>query len=516
MRAAIHRHPLSFLLLLFAAVFVATWAWSLRRQSQRNGITQAALDPAPASLADQLERAGGGDVPGAPLRWIIAGGGSMPELGQVQIEQDIGLASDVFGRLGPGALLFSGGRSSHAVQVAADDTTSETLRARLADLFDPRGGRDAVYRQTTLAPQGPASAEAILAAIEGAIVDSDPPLTVYLAGHGVGGEEPGDSRFLTWGIDDLAVSDLAEVLDEAPGHRPTRFVITSCYAGGFAEIAFEGADPERGVATTDRCGFFATTWDRAAAGCDPNPDRGAQEGYGIHFLHALRQQARDGSPLDLDELDVDHDGVISLLEAHTYARIVSGSLDVPVTTSERFLRAAVDPEEDPSAGPHRDVPLPEDRRVVARLSRRLELERPELAIDVLTRLHGELEQLAIQLDELDEALDDVEVALRASLLHRWPVLDDPWHPLFATVFASERAAIEEALLDSGLEARRQEAVQARATIAARHDDLLIEAAPYERLVRALETLHLATRLQAEGGSHWLRYQALLACERGAP
>ena len=68
-------------------------------------------------------------------------------------------------------------------------------------------------------------------------------------------------------------------LDELPGHRPLRMVITSCYSGGFAELAFDGASEDRGAATTDRCGFFATTWDRAASGCDPNPDRGAQAAW---------------------------------------------------------------------------------------------------------------------------------------------------------------------------------------------------------------------------------------------
>ena len=44
----------------------------------------------------------------------------------------------------------------------------------------------------------------------------------------------------------------------------------ACDAGGFGELAFRAADPEQGPAETARCGLFATTWDRVAAGCDPN------------------------------------------------------------------------------------------------------------------------------------------------------------------------------------------------------------------------------------------------------
>jgi hypothetical protein len=59
-------------------------------------------------------------------------------------------------------------------------------------------------------------------------------------------------------------------------------------------------------------------------------------------------------------------------------------------------------------------------------------------------------------------------------------------------------------------------VARRERLAEEHDAFLLRAAPLERLVRALETLELAARLRAQGGRRWLRYQALLACERGLP
>jgi hypothetical protein len=426
-------------------------------------------------------------------------------------------------------MLFSGGPGSNAVQVSVLRVGSEedteagpevSLRAILGELLAPRAGRDAVYRATELHPEGAATAEAILSAIEGAAMDGDAPLTVLLAGHGVGGEEPRESRFLTWGTDDLWVEDLASVLDELPGHRPVRFVITSCYAGGFAEIAFAGADPEQGIADTDRCGFFATTWDRAAAGCDPNPDRGAHEGYGIHFLHALNGEARDGGALDLREVDLDGDGAISLLEAHSRARIASGSLDVPVTTSERLLRAVVDAdglEPVSQADPAEGAAAPfEERAVVDALTERLGLARPGDAHARLAGLRARMEALADRLDGLDEEVAALEEELAASLLHRWPVLDDPWRDDFEATLASEGDAIERFLGESALGAQLAERREGRDAIASEHDALLLEAAPVERLVRAMETLALAARLRAEGGSYWLRYQALLACERGRP
>lgn len=452
--------------------------------------------------------------PSGELRWIVAGGGPIPELNQVQIEQDIELARALFGTFGPGLVLYAGGPRSASVQVLSDEPLQDPLRARLAALFDPRGGRDARYRASRIAPDGAASAEAIVEALAGAVSDGDSPLTLYLAGHGVGGEEPHESTFLTWGPGDLTVDALAETLDAAPRHRPVRIVITACYSGGFAELAFAAADPDQGEATTDRCGFFATSWDRASAGCDPNPDRGAQEGYGIHFLHALRGETRDGSDA-METIDTNADGVVSLLEAHQRARLASSSLDVPITTSETFLRAAVDAEQ-PAREGLRPAPLLEERALVSALTDRLDLDDPSQARGRREALLHRIEALADRLDAIATDFEDAETALGSELLHRWPVLDDPWRDDFAATFESERGAIEAHLQTSSLAARVLSLEEERDRVGMEHDDLLVEAAPLERLERALETMALASRLQAEGGRLWLRYLAFLACERGEP
>lgn len=508
----VDRRALWTLPLLLAAVAAAAWLLSSRPVRAPEGAERAAAAPRgpTAEAPDQPVAPAAG-----PLRWIVAGGGPTPELNQVQLEQDVALAARVLAPRGPGLVLFAGGAGSRAVQVLDEAREAPAgVRARLAALFAPRGGRDTRYRPTTLRPDGAASFEGLLSALEGALGDGDAPLTVYLAGHGVGGEAPHESRFLTWGAHEVWVEDVAQVLDAAPDHRPVRLVVTACHSGGFAELAFHAADPAEGAARTDRCGLFATTWDRASAGCDPNPDRGAQEGYGIHFLNALRGRTRDGRPLEGPALDLDGDGAVSLLEAHAHARVASRSLDVPVTTSERFLRAAVDPAHVGESGPA--PPLPEERAVIDGLTERLGLARPADVHGRLEALRLRLEEHAATLDRLDAELDALEEDLRGALLHRWPVLDDPWHPSFARMLAAEGDAIEAFLDESARAARRRELLRERERVAAAHDALLLEAAPHERLARALETLRLAAALRAEGGRFWLRYQALLTCERGRP
>jgi hypothetical protein len=330
---------------------------------------EAAVSPAPESTG--------------AVRWLAAGGGDAPESNQVSIEQDLGLVSST---LGPGGvLLYASGPGSRAVQVLARERPAGGLVAELADLFAPRAGRDARYRETVLHPSGPATREAFLEALADATAQPGPPLLVYLAGHGVPRETPADNALMMWGRGELTPAGLADALDARPA-RETRVVITSCFSGGFGALAFRGAD-ETGAPAAGRCGFFATTDDREAAGCDPDPDRRGQDGYGLHFLHALRGQAADTSPLVPAQVDFDGDGQVSLLEAHSRVRIVSRAVDVPTTTSERWLRRAA-----PAGGPQEAVSLPEEDAVIAALTRDLVLP-PELA------------RAQAQVAELDRALE---------------------------------------------------------------------------------------------------------------
>lgn len=446
----------------------------------------------------------GGPALDPSLRWLAAGGGATPEQNQVSIEQDLGLAAEVFGP--GGVLLFAGGPGSSGVQVEAGERAEDPLLAELADLFAPRGGRGARYRRTTLDAAGPAGASEVRAGLAGAIAGEGAPLLVYLAGHGDLGGRARDNGIALWGGEALRVHEVAEAL--AGARRPVRLVVTSCFSGGFGELAFAGADPAAGAAPGDVCGLFAATWDLEASGCDPNPDRAAQEGYGIHFLHALRGEGRGGERLAPALVDFDGDGAVSLLEAHTRARVASQGIDVPTTTSERWLREVA-----PTSGPSRAVALPEEAAVIAHFRSTLgevdaaaELERMEAAIDAA---RGRLQ--AAQADE-----DAAFRRLQAGLLARWPVLDDPWHPDFWVMFEGQREAIAGHLAG---EPARAEYAAARARAAAEEaaiGEVRQRAAAFERLWRAEENVALAGRLAARGGPAWERYRRFLECERGRP
>ncbi len=369
----------------------------------------------------------------------------------------------------------------------------------------------------------PRHGEASLPALEGALKEAlaspGPALTLYLGGHGERGERHAQNYVALWGGKRLDAVRLAGALEGA--RRPVRLVVTSCYGGGFVEALFAGADPAAGPAE-GRCGFFATTADLPATGCDPEPDRFGQEGYALHLLHALRGRDRDGRALPAAELDLDGDGRISFAEAHARARIALGSVDVPTATSERWLRHALKTSEARGAraqegGREPGEGAPEELAVVRALAARTGLPAS------LTLVRRQLREREEKIDEAYGVYDDAakaedEAARRtlAALLARWPVLDDPFHPEFAELVRCQRGAIAAHLKRSAAYEDYREAVRAADEAEAEHWELRRKAAPVERLLRALENLALARTLAARGGAAWARYQAILACERGRP
>ena len=446
--------------------------------------------------------------PGSPkLRYIAVGGGSTPEYTEVSLEQDIQLALQVLP--GPGAVLFAGGSDSASVRTLSPTLQTDTLLHKLGDLFDPRSARDSRYRRSKLTAQA-ATLDNFDTSLKHALAaGGSEPLLVYIATHGLQGDRARENHVELWGGEPLDVAHLDALTADSP--RRVRFVIASCYSGGFAELAFKGAQASGGAGSAPRCGLFAGTWDRQTSGCDPNPDRRVQEGYSLHMLHALRSQDRTGQALALAELDLDGDGKISLLEAHTRARIASHSIDVPTTTSERYLREVERRERkaDPKLSP-------EDAAVVQKLGARLGLLTRPAVENRYKELGARLDALQDQLDAKDAEFDRSQAKLGARVLARWPVLNDPYHDDFAATLKQNEAAIA-ALLAQSPEA--QESAQLREqtdALAERIGALEADEAVTLRLLRAYETLGLAASLAARGGPGFKSYQALLACERGTP
>ena len=310
----------------------------------------------------------------------------------------------------------------------------------LGDLFHPRSGRHGShYREAASSWPSRANVENVERKLVGTLLDdSDSPLASLCRGPRRSGVQrrQGQLHRAVGRPSSLTVARLAELHEGHP--RVLHMVATSCFSGGFAELAFAHADEKEGPSKVPRCGLFAGPWDRETSGCDANPDRRAQESYGLHFIHALGKTDRAGKSLASELIDFDHDGAVTLLEAHTRARIAAASLDVPTTTSERWLRSA-----EPGTAPIDRKLLPEDAAVIDQLGEALGL-RDEGAVNRVGRCsRRNSTSLNDSMDDAEDGLDDANANLGSRLLERWPMLDDPFHPDFGNAMKIDRSAIEE-------------------------------------------------------------------------
>lgn len=496
------------LLITLGVIAVAGGAFWLTRPRAAPAVdVQPALAPPKASKTTRAS---------ANVRWIAAAGGSLPEFNQVSLEQDLALASSTFG--GEGLTLFAAGAEQPVVQVLRSTTDAPHTRhapddplPKLADLFAPRGGRDATYRAPQIDVDGPATATTVMQAVQEATASEGPALLLYLGGHGLQGPTPAENSIALWGQSQLDVLDFTTLL--GPSQRPVQVVATTCFSGGLAELAFANATPDDGPGPPQVCGLFAAPFDLEASGCDPNPDRAEQEGFGLHFLHALTGRDRHGDALASEAIDFDGDGTVALREAHAYVRIASGAPDVPTSTSERWLEAMA-PGPGSALG---DIDLPEENAVIAALGKQLglvdQLERARL---VLVKIENEIEGLGERSAQAQQHEDQAYRQAAAEVLARWPVLDDPWHPEFGTTLATHLDAIREHFASSRSYAAYLAARAEVDTIAQSMFDLRAKAAPYERLARALEYRQRARRLAAIGGPSWAHFIALRRCEMSPP
>jgi hypothetical protein len=164
-----------------------------------------------------------------------------------------------------------------------------------------------------------------------------------------------------------------------------------------------------------------------------------------------------------------------------------------------------------------ELDLPEEDAVVAAMLTRTGL--PADLYATQTHLDAINTEMAEVRDRLEQAQGRERIASSEALgevLSRWPVLDDPWHPLFARTLSEHRVALEEHLASSERVRALWSAMDDTDRLAAALETLRAKRAPLARLQRALENRVLAGRLRQLGGRNWRIYQGFLECERWVP
>ena len=186
--------------------------------------------------------------------------------------------------------------------------------------------------------RGPISPKSIrigLDEIAAQLTDRDR-LFIYVTAHGSPGQSKDsmNTSITCWNKQSLSMKTFSQWLDRLPSRIPVVLVMAQCYCGGFANTMFEGGEIGNGLAKGVRVGFFAQRFDLPAAGCRPDIEN--DEEYSSYFWGAFMGRSRTGKLAE--GVDCDNNGRVSFDEAHAYAVRASQTIDIPLKTSDMFLR----------------------------------------------------------------------------------------------------------------------------------------------------------------------------------
>src|SRR5262249_52445837 len=137
----------------------------------------------------------------------------------------------------------------------------------------------------------------------------------------------------------LSVRELARHIARLPASTPVTLVMVQCFSGAFGNVIFEGGDPQGQWTGRDIAGFFAAVNDRMAAGCTSAINETEYHDFTSYFFAALTGRDRVGRRVT--GADYNGDGRVGMDEAYCYTLANDQSIDVPICTSDVFLRRFV-------------------------------------------------------------------------------------------------------------------------------------------------------------------------------
>lgn len=288
-----------------------------------------------------------GQVASARDHFLTIGGGYSPTGNQISLEKNVQLFQRMLGERYPGEvphdIYFSDG-SNPGRDLQYQDPSVEIPRAQLllARVFQQTRYQELQYRSHELTGVSGGAKKSNLEKWfkdVGAKLTARDRLFIYVTAHGGRASDkktPQNTGLFLWNTERCQMREFAAFLEKIPNDVPVVTVMVQCYSGGFANIVFKEGDAKKGFTAAPRCGFFATVHNRVAAGCTPDINEEDYHEYSSYFWAALRGQTRTGKPIDPP--DYDDDGTVSLAEAHAYVILTSPTIDIPIKTSDAFLR----------------------------------------------------------------------------------------------------------------------------------------------------------------------------------
>ncbi len=278
-------------------------------------------------------------------RVLIVSGGPDAQNNQYAIESNARYVAALTRNAPWRRILFADGKPASKTIATVIENQRTQARAVASWIWDLDAPGDATeLKAPTLRPiNGSATPDSIARnlAFFSATNDSKSAQLVYFTGHGSPGtsdsgrEDYANTIYAGWG-DEFSTRELARALQTGKSAAPLVLVMVQCHGGGFANTLFQDGDPKKPIWNRDFCGFFASIPERMAAGCTSQVNERDYQDFTTHFFAALSGTSRDGRKIS--GADYDKDGRVALNEAYAYAQINDDSIDVPLSTSDAFLR----------------------------------------------------------------------------------------------------------------------------------------------------------------------------------
>ena len=395
----------------------------------------------------------GGEVEaGRKAHILTIGGGYSPSGNQVSLEKNVLYFQRVLDGMGlgcaPHSLFFADGNSpGRDLQFYDPDYELPEINEYLALFTNKASGLWNQYRNHTLKTDGPSKAGMIrkwFTQKGSALSPEDDRLIVYFTGHGGRGDkkQKDNTKMYLWQHENLKVDQFVEELDKLPTGLPVTMVMVQCYSGGFSHVIFKEGDASKGLSDHTRAGFFATISTRVAAGCTPDIDEANYREYSTYFWEALFGRTRMGE--EVDKPDYDGDGETSYSEAHAYTILNSRTLDIPVKTSDAFLRhfSGTKPKEKDKKIPGlltTDSPYPKllelagpnEKAILEGLSKELGVKgdnRGKATRDLASKAKEEKDKVKKQQQSTNSEMDKIEKEMKVLVTHYCPEAVSPFHP----------------------------------------------------------------------------------------
>ena len=284
------------------------------------------------------------------LRTVIVGGGPSLEYNQVAIESNVRYVQKLLPPKGGRTTLFADGNLNSPTVLTDIDIRklpeSERLLRLLLEDRDALAISPTQYRKPNLVGQlDGATKPSTLRRVFGKLAeeaDKDPKmhLFLYFTGHGSSDRQSNENNiFDMWGEEAFTVRDLSKQVARLPANVPITLIMVQCHSGSFANLLFEGGDPKADIVDRDVVGFFATIKERPAAGCTSEVNEAEYRDFTSYFFAALTGQDRLGRRVI--GADYNRNGRIGMDEAFCYTLIHDRSIDIPICTSDIFLRRFV-------------------------------------------------------------------------------------------------------------------------------------------------------------------------------